>query len=63
MTGLTKDVLEKQMQAQYPGAKISDYTTEKKGKGNVFTYKLDVPTNGTSVGSWCKALIPMRPHH
>ena len=50
MTGLTKDTLEKQMQAQYPGAKISDYTTEKKGKGNVFTYKLDVPTNGTSVG-------------
>lgn len=49
MTGITKDTIEQQLQAQYPGAKISDFTTEKKGNGNVFTYKLQVTSNGTSV--------------
>ena len=59
MTGLTKDVLEKQMQAQYPGAKISDYTTRKRAKATYLPISWMYPPTALLL-AWCKALIPMQ---
>ena len=49
LDGVTEDTVKNQMEALYPGAKISNFATEKKGEGNVFKYKMDATVQGLSI--------------
>ena len=49
LDGITEDTVKNQMESLYPGAKISNFATEKKGEGNVFKYKMDATVQGLSI--------------